>query len=121
DEFVDLDGTGRFQREGVEFLVRHFDGSVGVDLVALHDVFGSDFVAGIGIDLDVFDAVTGLAVDLVEADFFGVRRRRVKRDRAGHERKTEEAFPVGTGGHEILRTRYSDTTSELGPYHPGAG
>src|SRR4029077_20783972 len=44
-----------------------------------------------------------LAVDLVEADFFGIRRRRIEGNRAGHERKAQKAFPVGTGGHGILR------------------
>src|SRR2546423_14349589 len=45
----------------------------------------------------------GLAVDLVEADLFGIRCRRKQGNRTGHERKAQEAFPVGAGGHGILR------------------
>jgi hypothetical protein len=87
NEFVDLDGAGRFQRDVVEFVLRHLDVGIGVDLVALHDVVVGDFLAGLGVDLGVFDAVAGLAVDLVEGDLLGVRRRRIEGDRAGHERE----------------------------------
>ena len=66
-ELVDLDGAGRFQRDVVKLVLRHLDVGVGVDLVALHDVFVGDFLAGVGIDLGIFDAMAGLAVDLVEA------------------------------------------------------
>src|SRR5207248_4305351 len=45
----------------------------------------------------------GLPVDLVEADLFGIRCRRIEGNRTGHERKAQEAFPVGAGGHGILR------------------
>ena len=107
-ELVDLDGMGRFQRDVVELLLRDLDVGVGVDLVALHDVVGADFLAGVGIDLGIFDAVAGFAVDLVEADLFGIRRRRIQRDRAGHERKAQKTFPVGAGGHGLLRKRNND-------------
>ena len=106
-----------FQRDVVEFVLRHLDVGVGIDLVALHDVIGSDFLAGVGIDLGVFDAVAGLAVDLIEADLFAIRRRRIKGDRAGHERKAQEAFPVGAGGHGILR----NATDDVQGYHRRTG
>ena len=73
-----------FQGDVVELVLGHLDIGVGVDLVALHDVVGRDFLAGIGIDLGVFDAMAGLAIDLVEGDLFGIRGRRIKGDRAGH-------------------------------------
>jgi hypothetical protein len=38
DEFVDFDGPGRFQRHVLEFVLRHLDEGIGVDLVALDDV-----------------------------------------------------------------------------------
>ena len=98
-EFVDLDGAGRFQREVVKLVLCHLDIGVGIDLVALHDVFVGDFLAGVGVDLGVFDAMAGLAVDLVERDLLGIRRCRIEGDRAGHERKAQKAFPVGAGGH----------------------
>src|SRR6185437_10621680 len=99
---------GRFQRDVIELVLRDFDVGVGVDLVALHDVVVGDLLAGVGVDLGIFDAVAGLAIDLVETDLFAIRRRRIKGDRAGHERKAQEAFPVGAGGHGILRNATDD-------------
>src|SRR5436190_19082314 len=43
--------------------------------------------------------------DLVEADFVGIGSGRIQSDRAGNERKAQEAFPVGAGGHEVLQTQ----------------
>jgi hypothetical protein len=40
----------RLQRGVVESVLRHLDLDIGVDLVALHEVFGGDFLAGVGID-----------------------------------------------------------------------
>jgi hypothetical protein len=40
-----------------------------------------DFFAGVGVDPAVFDPMTGLFVDLMEADFFALRRRGEERDR----------------------------------------
>ena len=99
DELVDLDGARRFQRDVLELLLRHLDEGVGVDLVALDDVLVGDLLAGIGVHLGVLDAVAGLPVELVERDLFGLRRGRIQRDRTGDERKAQEAFPVGAGGH----------------------
>ena len=56
------------ERDVFELLLVERDVGVGVDLVALDDVFVLDVLAGVGINLDVSDAVPGLAVDLVEAD-----------------------------------------------------
>ena len=48
-------------------------------------------------------AVAGLAIDLVEVGFLGLARRRVERNRAGHERELEVALPIGTtrGDHGV--------------------
>jgi len=74
DEFVDLDRPCRFQSHFLELLLRHLDKGVGVDLVALDDVLVGDFLAGIGVDLGVFDAVASLPVELIERDLLGFRR-----------------------------------------------
>ena len=120
-EFVDLDGSGRFQRDVVEFLFGHLDIGVGIDLVALHDVVGGDLFAGLGIDLGIFDAMAGLAVDLVEGDLLGIRGGRIQSDRAGHERKAQKALPIGAGGHGLLRRRNrrssKDNTEAVGFKH----
>ena len=105
DELVDLDGPGRFQRDVLEFVLRHLDEGVGVDLVALDDVLVGDLLAGVGVDLGVLDAVAGLPVELVERDLLGFRRGRIQRDGTVDERKAQEAFPVSAGGHG---TRYSE-------------
>ena len=45
------------------------------------------FLAGVGIDLHVLDAMAGLLVELVEADLFGLGRRRIERDDLCRERE----------------------------------
>ena len=107
DELIDLDGSRRFQRDVLEFLLRHLDEGVGVDLVALDDVLVGDLLAGVGVDLGVLDAVAGLPVELVEGDLFGFRRGRIERDRTGDEGKTQEAFPVSAGGHDAVTPKLS--------------
>jgi hypothetical protein len=59
-----------------KLVLRHFKILVGIDLVALDEVLARDLVAGLGIDLQITDSVTGLLVDLVETDFLGFRCRR---------------------------------------------
>jgi hypothetical protein len=105
DELVDLDRPGRFQGDVLEFVLRHFDEGVRVDLVALDDVLVGDLLAGVGVHLGILDAVAGLAVELIERDLLGLRCGRVERDRTIDERKAKEAFPVCAGGHG---TRYSE-------------
>ncbi|MHC2698873.1 hypothetical protein ACVMHZ_002006 [Bradyrhizobium liaoningense] len=104
-ELVDLDRVGGVERDLVQLVLGDLDIGVGVDLVALDDVLGGHLVAGLGVDLEVFDPVAGLAVDLVERDFFGIRGGRIERDRAGHERQTQKTLPIGAGGHGLLQTQ----------------
>jgi hypothetical protein len=87
DELVDLDDSRRFQRDVLELFLRHLDKRVGVDLVALDDILVGDFFAGIGVHIDVFDAVAGLSVELVEGHLFRLRGGRIERDRTGDEGK----------------------------------
>jgi len=47
---------------------RHLD-VVTVSTCSLHDIFGGDFLAGVGVDLGIFDAMPVLRVDLVELTF----------------------------------------------------
>ena len=51
----------------------------------------------IRINLRVFDAVAGLSIDLVEADLFAIRRRRIEGDRASHEGEAQKAFQLARG------------------------
>jgi len=44
--------------------------------------------------------MTGVAIDLVEADLLGVARGRIQRQRTGHEGEPEKALPIGTRGHD---------------------
>ena len=53
--------------------------------------------------------------DLVEADFVGIGSGRIQSDRAGNERKAQEAFPVGAGGHEVLQTQHRNWRLNLNP------
>jgi hypothetical protein len=45
------------------------------DLIALDDVGRIHLVARLGVDLAVFDAVAGLLIDLMEADFLSLAAR----------------------------------------------
>ncbi len=115
-ELVDLDGAGRFQRDVVQLILRHLDVGIGVDLVALHDVVGGDFLAGVRIDLGIFDAVAGLAVDLVEADLLGIRRRRIEGNRDRSRVKGAGSLSSWRGGPwdtpKTQQTTWDDTTGE---------
>jgi hypothetical protein len=99
-ELVNLDRACGFQRNVLELVFRHFKIAIGIDLVALDDVVGRHLVAGFGIDLLIADAMTRLPVDLIERDFFGFRRSRIKRDRACHQRQPQKTLPVGARGHD---------------------
>jgi hypothetical protein len=66
DELVDLDGPRRFQHYLLQFLLGNLHEGLLVQHVGLGDVFVRDFLAGIGVDLGVFDAVAGFPVQLVE-------------------------------------------------------
>src|ERR1700732_2512788 len=77
-KLVDVDGPGGFGRTVFQLIFRHFDVSVGIDLVALHDVIVGNFLASISVHLGVFDAVAGLTVDLIETDLFGIGGGRIQ-------------------------------------------
>ena len=42
------------------------------DFVAFDDVGGLDFIAGLCIDLPIFDAIAGVFIDLMKADLFSL-------------------------------------------------
>jgi len=50
------------------------------NLVTLDDVRGFDFIAGVGIDLAILDAMADVFVELVEADLLALAGRGKKRD-----------------------------------------
>ena len=103
-EAVDVDGVVALDLDGVEFLRLDLDIFAFAELIAAGLLVALDHVAGLGVDHLLLQPVAGLLVDHVEAGLFGRRRRRIDRDRAGHERKFQGAFPIGAGGHYNLRT-----------------
>ena len=64
-------------------------------------------LAGDGIDQLVLKAVPRAAVHLPEGNPFRGGCRGIQRDRAGHERKLEEAIPVSTR-HRKLQRKHED-------------
>ncbi len=61
DELVDVDGAGGFQGDVFKLVLRHLNVSVGIDLVALHDVFVGNFLArGLAITVATVAAQAGL-------------------------------------------------------------
>jgi hypothetical protein len=61
---VRVDSSAIFSR----LVLADLDIGVGIDPETFHDVLAEDLFAGIGIDLDVLDAMARVAVDLIEAD-----------------------------------------------------
>jgi hypothetical protein len=59
-ELVDLDRPRRLQCNFLELLVRHLNELILVEHVALDDVLVGHIIPGVGIDLEIPDAVAGL-------------------------------------------------------------
>ena len=95
----------RVDSSAMKLVLRYLNVGVGIDLVALDDFVVRDFFASISVDLQILDAMAGLFIDLIEADFLRVRRGRIQSDRTGNEGKAQEPLPVGAGCHEILQTQ----------------
>lgn len=55
DELVDVDRTSGFEGDVFQLFLPDLDVRIGVDLESLHDIFGLDFLAGVGIDLEIID------------------------------------------------------------------
>jgi hypothetical protein len=68
-ELVDIDGARGLQRHVFKLFLGHFDVAVGVDLEAPDDVLVRYFLTGLGVDARILDAMAGVLVDLIEADF----------------------------------------------------
>jgi hypothetical protein len=72
DELVDVDHPLALDGDRFEFLRLKFKVLALADLVALDNVGGFDFVAAVGIDLAVLDAMARVLVELVEADLLAL-------------------------------------------------
>jgi hypothetical protein len=72
--------AGQSQSQRLRILGCELDVLVFGDLVAFDDVRLLDFVARLGIHLAVANAVTGLFVELIEADLLPLGSRRIKGD-----------------------------------------
>ena len=72
DKLVDLDSPRRFQRELIELLLADLNEGFLIERVPLDDVFVRHFLASIGIDLHISDAVAGLLVELVKRDLLAI-------------------------------------------------
>src|SRR5262249_24667458 len=101
-ELVDVNHSLALDGDRLELLRSDFEVFALAGLVALDDVLLLDFLAGFDIDLAVFDPVAGLLVDLMEADFFPLRRRREQGDGTGDKRQFEVTLPVCTRRHDKL-------------------
>lgn len=78
------------RRNVIGLLLGHFHKDVLVERVALDDVVAGHFLACVGVDLDVLDAVVGLSIELVEGDLLGLGRRRIERSaQVANERRSK--------------------------------
>src|ERR1700744_6508712 len=120
DELVDVDRTRGFQRNLIELFLRHFDELILFEHVALYDVLVGHFLAGVGVHLGVLDPVTGLAVELVERNLLALGGRGVQRHGTGDEGQTQEAFPVGAGGHVTQNSGFEGGSDSRRMRRPGS-
>jgi hypothetical protein len=107
----DLDRTFALNGDGLKLLGVKLQVFALPDFIALDDVGGVDLVTALRVDLPVLDAVAGILVELMETDLFPLTGRWIKRDRAGHERELQIAFPIGARGHDF----YSGTERRIVP------
>jgi hypothetical protein len=75
-ELVDLDRALALDRDRFELLGFQLDVPTLGDLVALDDLVRPDLVPGVGVDFPVLDPVTGVLIDLMEADLLPLRHGR---------------------------------------------
>ena len=102
-ELVDLDHPLALDGNRFQLLGGKLEVFALADLIALDDVGGLHLVAALGVDLAVLDAVAGILVELMEADFLALGGRRIQGDRTRYERQLQVALPVGTGRHDQLQ------------------
>ncbi len=99
---------------GFELLGIKLDILTLADLIALDDVLRRHLIASFSIDLAIPDPVTGLFVELMEADLLAFGRGWEQRDRTRNERQLQITFRIRTGwGHGISATQQN--TANLVP------
>ncbi|MET4294801.1 hypothetical protein ACVW1A_007866 [Bradyrhizobium sp. LB1.3] len=62
DELVDLDCPCGLQRDPLQLFLGDLDELVLLKLVTLNDVLVGHLVAGVGVDLEILDPMTGLPI-----------------------------------------------------------
>ena len=75
-----------FDRYCLEFFLGNFDVLSLADLIAHDDIVVIDLSTRHGIDLAVFDPVSGVFVDLMESDLLALRCCRKELDWTRHQR-----------------------------------
>src|SRR5262249_16565401 len=103
-ELVDFDRALALDGDCLKLLGVELDICAFADLVALDDLLRIDFLAGLCIDLAILDAVSGILVDLMKADFLALRCGWEQGNRTRHKRQFEIALPIRTRGHDLLHT-----------------
>src|SRR5262245_43536191 len=127
NELVNIDGARAFDLDGLYFLILNNHVLALCDLIAAHHVVPRDDLAGLRIDILLFQSVARCPVDPIETHFFAERRGRIERNGARDQRKPKIALPVRTRRHWILlnntrRANYTANFSKcLRPLSGGAG
>src|SRR4051794_1876150 len=99
NKFAYVNCAGAFEGNAFKFFLIKFEIAVLAELVALNNVLLGDFLTSFSIDLEVPYSMPSFFVDLVEADFLGVRRGGIKSHGTCDEGKAQKPFPVRTRGH----------------------
>src|SRR5262249_44853675 len=112
NELVNIDGARAFDLDGLYFLILNNHVLALCDVIVAHHVVPRDGVAGLRIDILLFQSVARFPVDPIETHFFAERGGRIERNGARDQRI---ALPVRTRRHWILlnNTRRANYTANF--------
>src|SRR5215472_5830256 len=115
NELVNIDGARAFNLDGLYFSILNNHVLALCDLIAAHHVVPRDHLAGLRIDILLFQSVARFPVDPIETHFFAERGGRIERNGARDQRKPKIALPVRARRHWILlnSTRRANYTANF--------
>src|SRR5262249_61757479 len=101
-ELIDLDGASAFDLQSLKFFILNDEVLPFSDLIAASGVLSGDNLTGFRVNVLLFQTISGFPVNPIKTHLFAERRRWIKSNGTGHQRKPKEALPICTRGHSIL-------------------
>ena len=90
---LDIDRSRAFEAQGVKLFIFKQHVIVFAARITLRRVIFANRRPGDRVDILADDPIAGVSIKDVEANFFAFSRGRRHRDRTGHKRKLQIAFP----------------------------